>query len=265
VTACTLCQRPTDDREPVRHDRCANRLRADLVAIPGLYALMGAVLAPGTAGGARVSGTRTAPLPVRLEPLSQIGPGGMVTTLTLWERHVREERGLSAATERGLSARDLAAMVLFLRAQLPWMIEHYTQVVKFGYDLQDIVHTCRAAAGILPNMMRVGDCPNPLADDEPCGVALYADAYAEQIQCRWCKRTWFRPQWVPLGKKLRGIEDEEAETVGTDEMVLAASDSVVLKLSEGSVDFQGAEVSSEVAELAKVLNEPSGWSERLSA
>jgi hypothetical protein len=219
VTACTICRRPTDDRDPIRHQRCADRLRTDLADIPGLYALMGAVLAPGTAGGrSRVSGTTTAPLPVRLDPLSLRGPGGIITTLALWETHVRAERGLSAGIVRGISGRDLAAIVLFLSTQLPWMSEHYTQVEKFRTDLSDITRDCHATAGLLPNMMRIGDCPNLLPDEEACGIALYADAYADLVQCRWCKRTWFRPQWMALGAKLRGIEDEdETETVEDEE------------------------------------------------
>lgn len=214
MTICTICRRPLDPRrEQYRHQRCADRLRTNLTELPGLYALMGAVLAPGTAGGgARVSGTRTAPLPVRLEPLSLRARGGMVTTLALWETHVRAERGLSIGTVRGISGRDLAAVVLSLRAQLPWICDHYTQVEKLATDLRDIIRDCHATAGILPTMTRIGDCPNPLGDNEPCGTALHADPYAEQIQCRWCKRTWFRPQWVPLGKKLRGIEDDETGT-----------------------------------------------------
>lgn len=207
---CTICLHPTDGREPIRHDRCASRLAADLCDIPSHYALMGAVLAPGTVGGrAHVSGTRTAPLPVRLEPLSQRGPGGMVTTLAMWETHIRAERGLSAGTPRGISEGDLNAIVLFLRSQLAWATEQYSQVRKLASDLRNIIHECRAAAGILPNMTRIGDCPNPLGDNAPCGTALYADAYADQIQCKWCRRTWFRHQWVPLGKRMRGIGDED--------------------------------------------------------
>lgn len=223
MSTCTICRRPLNPQhEQIRHDRCADRLRTDLADLPGLYALMGAVLAPGTAGDrSRVSGTRTAPLPIRLEPLSQRGPGGMVTTLALWETHVRAERGLSAGTQRGISGRDLAAIVLFLRAQLPWMTERYMQVEKFGDDLRDIIHGCHAAAGILPNMMRVGDCPNLLPGDEPCGTALHADPYAAQIQCRWCRWTWFRPQWMALGKKLRGIEDEDETEAVEDERLSA--------------------------------------------
>ena len=210
---CTICLHPTDEREPIRHEGCARRLAADLCDIPGHYALMGAVLAPGTAGGrARVSGTRAAaPLPVRLSALNQRGPGGMVTTLALWETHMRAERGLSAGTPRGTSERDLNAIVLFLRSQLTWATEQYSQVQKLASDLRNIIHECRAAAGILPNMTRIGDCPNLLGDNAPCGTALYADAYADQIQCKWCRRTWFRHQWVPLGKRMRGIEDDETE------------------------------------------------------
>lgn len=213
MTTCRICRRPTNPyREPARHDRCEHQMRDHLVAIPGLYALMGAILMPGSVpGGGRVSGTRTAPLPARLEPLSLRARGGLVTTLTLWETDVRTERGLSAGVVRGLSERDLSAIVLFLRAQLPWIAEKYSQAEKFATDLRDIVHDCRAAAGILPSAMRIGDCPNPLADGDPCGTALYVDPHAEEIRCWWCRRTWSRPQWVPLGKRLRGEEEDSAE------------------------------------------------------
>lgn len=256
---CTICRRALDpDREQIRHQRCADRLRTHLIELPGLYALMGAVLAPGTAGGgSRVSGTRTAPMPVRLEPLSLRGPGGIITTLTLWETHIREERGLSAGTVRGIGGQDLAAIVLFLRAQLPWICDHYSQAEKLDADLRDIAHDCHAAAGLLPTMMRIGDCPNPLADEQPCGTALYADPYADQVRCRWCRRTWFRPQWMALGKKLRGIEDEEEQA--------PEDDLVRFKVSEGSIDLQGAEVSAEVMELLVAANKTPEWDERLSA
>jgi hypothetical protein len=202
---CTICQRPTDEREPVRHDRCANRLRADLVAIPGLYALMGAVLAPGTAGGARVSGTRTAPLPVRLEPLSLRARGGIVTVMATWEADWRETRGWEPG-HRGESERDLAAIVLWLRAHLPWAIESHPAIREFGEELRDVLRQGRAAAGLLPTMMRIGDCPAMLSDGQACATGLYADAYAETIQCRRCRATWRRPQWMLLGETLRGEE-----------------------------------------------------------
>jgi hypothetical protein len=145
---CTICRRPTDDRDPIRHQRCADRLRTDLADIPGLYALMGAVLAPGTAGGgAHVSGTRTAPLPVRLEPLSLRARGGIITILATWEADWRETREMTAA-QRGIRDRDLGAIVLWLRAHLPWAIEHHPAIQEFADEMRDVVRQCRAAAGL---------------------------------------------------------------------------------------------------------------------
>jgi hypothetical protein len=209
VTACTICRRPTGDRDPIRHQRCADRLRTDLADIPGLYALMGAVLAPGTAAaGAHVSGTRTAPLPVRLEPLSLRAKGGMVTMMASWEVDWRETRGMSPA-ERGSSERDLAAIVLWLRAHLPWAVESHPAVDEFASELRDILHACRAAAGLLPRVMRIGDCPADV-DGQACGAALYADPQGERIRCRKCGTTWWRGQWMLLGRILRGEEKTEA-------------------------------------------------------
>lgn len=208
MTACTICQRPTGpEREPIRHQRCANRLADDLRAIPGLYALMGAVLAPGSTGGnARVSGTRTAPLPVRLEPLSLRARGGIVTVMATWEADWRDVRGYAPA-ERGDSERDLAAVVLWLRAHLPWAIEAHPAVREFADEVRDVGRQCRAAAGMLPRMMQIGDCP-ALVDDEACGAALYAEPGAEEIRCRRCWTRWPRAHWMLLGKTLREADDE---------------------------------------------------------
>lgn len=203
---CTICQRALNpEREFVRHDRCANHLRTSLADIPALYALMGDVLAPGTAGDrTRVSGTRTAPLPVRLEPLSLRARGGIITILATWEVDWRETRGMAPA-ERGIGERDLAAIVLWLRAHLPWAIEHHLGIREFADEVRDIGRECRAAAGLLPHMMRIGDCPVDV-DGEACGAALYADPGAEEISCRRCRSSWPRAHWMLLGRTLRGEE-----------------------------------------------------------
>lgn len=210
MTHCTICRRPTDsDRDPVRHQRCATRLGENLRDIPAHYALMGAVLAPGTSSAAaRVSGTRTAPLPVRLEPLNLRARGGIITILATWEADWRETRGLTPAT-RGLSATDLSAIVLWLRAHLPWAITEHPAVDEFAAEIRDLLHQCRAVAGLLPTMTRIGDC-QALDGDQQCGAALYADAHAEEIRCRRCGSRWTRGQWVLLGKTLR-----EADTAAS--------------------------------------------------
>jgi hypothetical protein len=207
---CTICQRPLDpEREPIRHQRCAERLNAALSEISALYALMGDVLAPGTAGDrTRVSGTRTAPLPVRLEPLSLRARGGIITILATWEVDWREVRGMTPA-QRGNSDRDLAGIVLWLRAHLPWAIEHHPAIREFADEVRDVVRECQAAAGLLPHMMRIGTCPVD-CDGQPCGERLYADPQAEEIWCRKCRTRWPRAHWMLLGRTLRGEEEVAA-------------------------------------------------------
>lgn len=207
MTTCTICLRPTDEREPIRHDRCARRLDRNLDALPGLYALMGAVLAPGAvAGGGRVSGnTRTAPLPVRIEPLSLRASGGIVAAVATWEADWRETRGMAPAA-RGSGERDLSAIVMFLRAHLPWAIEQHPAIVEFDAEIAHLVHECRQAGGLLPVKTRIGVCP-ALVGEEACGAALYADPTAEAIRCR-CGARWGRGQWMMLGKAMR--EEVEA-------------------------------------------------------
>lgn len=203
---CVLCLCPLNpERESIRHQRCAERLNALLVDIPALYVLMGDVLAPGTAGDrTRVSGTRTAPLPVRLEPLSLRARGGIVTILATWEVDWRETRQMAPA-ERGASERDLAAIVLWLRAHLPWAIEQHAAIREFADEVRDVVRECRAAAGLLPHMMRIGTCPVD-CDGQACGEKLYADPQAEEIWCRKCRTRWPRAHWMLLGRTLRGEE-----------------------------------------------------------
>lgn len=205
MTTCTICLRPTDEREPIRHDRCAHRLDRSLAALPGLYALMGAVLAPGAvAGGGRVSGnTRTAPLPVRIEPLSLRASGGIVAAVATWEADWRDARGLAPA-RRGSSQDDLAGIVVFLRLHLPWAIEQHPAIQEFADEVSRLVHECRQAGGLLPSMTRVGECP-ALVGEEACGAALYADPMAEAIRCR-CGARWGRGQWMLLGRAMRGEE-----------------------------------------------------------
>lgn len=204
MNRCPICRRSAETVHPA----CAKRLNRRLSDLPALYALMAAVLEPGTAAGARVSGSRTPPLPVRLEPLNLRAPGGIVTILATWELDWREARGFTDGPERGNSTADLAAIVMFLRAHLPWAIEHHQAVAEFACEVGDLTASCYAAAGLRSDSMRIGTCPTMLADDQPCATALYADPYADAIRCRRCRATWSRPQWMMLGKTLREVEGE---------------------------------------------------------
>lgn len=202
MTSCPLCKRPSPDGA---HDRCRFAVDHRLGQIPGLYTALAAVLEPGRAAGARVSGSRTPPLPVRLEPLSLRGRGGIITILATWETDWRERRGLPPFTAHADREQLLAgehavdAVTMFLRAHLDWAITHHPAVDEFAGEVRDIVHECHRAIGALDNHLKIGTCPGDDNTGEPCGRKLYADPKATVIRCDHCNASWPQDKWLFLG------------------------------------------------------------------
>lgn len=200
MNACAICRRPADDV----HETCIKALDGRLQRIPGLYAELAAALEPGSSDGTRVSGTRTPPLPVRLEPLRLQCRGGIVSILATWETDWRERRGLSlnaarAYHEQLLDGRQvLTEVVGFLRAHLDWAVRQHPAVDEFAEEVADIIGACRAAIGDALGHMRIGRCPAQLGD-RTCGRVLYADPYADSIRCDRCRTDWPRSRWLLLG------------------------------------------------------------------
>lgn len=208
MTACPLCRRPAEDGP---HHRCRAAVDYRLGQLPGLYAALAAVLEPGVAPGARVSGSRTPPLPVRLEPLSLRAPGGIVTILATWETDWRDLRDLAPIPARagheqlldGVQA--LADIVRFLRAHLDWAIAHHGAVAEFAGEVRDIVQACYSALGAGDNLMRIGTCPTIDDTGRPCGRQLHADPYGTAIHCDRCGADWTRARWLILGGAMNDI------------------------------------------------------------
>lgn len=204
---CPLCGRRTEDAQP--HPGCIGALDTRLASIPQLYAELAAVLEPSSSAAARVSGTRTPPLPLRLEPLSLQCRGGIVSILATWETDWRDRRGLAriparAGREQLLdSARILADVVTFLRAHLDWAVREHPAVEEFAGEVREIIGACRLALGLTGDLKRIGQCPADL-DGRTCGRVLYADPYADDINCDRCRTRWHRSQWLLLGAVLAG-------------------------------------------------------------
>ena len=205
MTACPLCRRPAEQQ----HDRCRQALDEHLRQIPGLYRLLADVLEPGTSPSARVSGTRTPPLPARLEPLSLRGPGGITTDLATWETYWRHLRGLPPVAARAGTEQQLAGetvideLVKFLRTHLDWAIEHDPAVDRFAEAIHHIAESCHNALGLGNDHMKLGTCPNVIDDSgTPCGRTLYADPYLDTIRCPRCHAEWPRARWLILGATL---------------------------------------------------------------
>lgn len=185
------------------HEACLGALDSRLQRIPVLYAELAVALEPGSSAGARVSGTRTLLLPLRLEPLSLQCRGGIVSILGTWESDWRDRRGLVADhytdREQLLAGRaHLAHVTEFLRTHLDWAVQHHPAVDEFATEVADIVGACRAALGDVLGHMRIGRCPAQLGT-RTCGRVLYADPYADSIRCDRCGAEWPRARWPFLG------------------------------------------------------------------
>jgi hypothetical protein len=209
MNACPICGRGTDGP----HDRCYTVLFKRLIRIPQLYRLLAVVLEPGTTPGARVSGSRTPPIPVRIEPLSLRSHGGIVTVLALWEEAWRTRRGLTAAPARADTDLALDVVVEFLLAHLDWAVdqpENGAGIREFAGEVREITGSCHTALGLTTDLMQLGPCPGAHDDGRLCRRVLYADPYLSMIRCPGCSAEWPRDRWMILGRTLRDEQDRTA-------------------------------------------------------
>jgi hypothetical protein len=130
--ACTICLRALYENELGHQacrpctDRVDHNLRS-LAGPEGLYARLTHHLRPGSSnGGPAVSGSRTAPLPVRLEPLSLAARGGVVTILQTWLVDWHDLLGYRYPRWEGDLQQQCDQAVHRLRTLLPWAAEAAT-------------------------------------------------------------------------------------------------------------------------------------------
>ncbi|MEV8548354.1 hypothetical protein AB0L04_00665 [Streptomyces glaucescens] len=183
--ACTICNSHLFDHELTHQacrpctDRIDQQLRA-LAGPEGLYARLAHSLAPGSSGGGPVvSGSRTAPLPLRLDPLSLAARGGVVTILQTWLVDWHDLLGYRHPRWEGDLQQQLDQVVHRLRVLLPWAAEQHGAIAEFGTELASLVRQCRAATGSEKPPRRVGvSCT--------CGHTLRVTLDTAGVRCPAC-------------------------------------------------------------------------------
>ncbi|MFE9886837.1 hypothetical protein [Streptomyces scopuliridis] len=146
--ACTVCHRDLRADEIGRHAcrPCTDLVDINLRALAGpdgLYVRLNTRLAPGSgSGGPAVSGSRTAPVPVRLDILNLMTAGGPVlgpleTWVRDWETHGRAELG-----EAGTLQQRVDHAVRTLRFNLEWAATHHPAVDEFAHEIGQIRRQC---------------------------------------------------------------------------------------------------------------------------
>jgi len=182
---CTVCSRAlyADEFGHQACDPCTARVDQALRALAGsdgLYARLSASLHPGSgSGGPAVSGSRTAPLPLRLDPLSLAARGGVVTILQTWlidwhdllgYRHPRWEGGLQQQCDQ---------VVKRLRVLLPWAAERHGAFDEFAREVGQLRRQCEVhVTGEKPPFQFGVTCP--------CGTVLRITLDTPGRRCSGC-------------------------------------------------------------------------------
>jgi hypothetical protein len=205
---CTLCV--VYRREPIYAERpqvcewCRTRLDRDLALLAGTYAMLPAALIPGASTGQHVSGTRTPPLPVRVDALSLLGPGsaavadtngdqtGALPTAVLVDQWATDWRDTRLQGER-LPAPTVARLVDWLRARLDWACDHHPAVDEMADEVRrHLGELRRVVEGATRPGVGLGACPRP-DDGGTCGGRLAMDELdIDLIRCHGCGHCWAR-------------------------------------------------------------------------
>jgi hypothetical protein len=178
--ACRLCQ-----------DRVDQALR-QLPGPDGLYARLATRLTPGSGGGiGPVSGSRTAPLPLRLEPLSLMARGGVVTVLQAWQVDWHELLGWRHPRWQGGLQQQLDDVVKALRGNLDWAASSHPAVGDFAQEVTALVRQCeRQITGERAERRVSVACP--------CGTTLRVTVSTPGARCRGCGTQYARSDVLEL-------------------------------------------------------------------
>lgn len=212
ATRCVHCPRLLhfDELDRWACRVCEDRASEHIRELATWYPQLSAKLAPSGAGGdnaGHVTGaTRSAPLPVAIGPLDLIGPGGVVTQLRSIEDDWRKTLGWTIAPFRGDDRQNMAALVPFLKNNLPWACGRYGDVAEDLKTIRILHNRVDAVVnGRKEPQVPLGCCPVVTAEGVACGERLRVSPFANEIKCGGCGTRWGRDGWLRLGAQIQGF------------------------------------------------------------
>ncbi len=187
---------------------CCDVTLTRIAELPALFrqldttaTLMRGARRPGGGG----SGSKTPPIPPRLEVLALVGPGGVAARLSAIEDAWRKTLGWTVAPWRGSPAQAMPQLVAFLANNLLWACGSYESV---GQDIDDLRRLHGEMRAIVdderrPGRVQIGNCPVRL-DDGPCWTPLTASAASHRVRCGGCGMRW---ETIGEWRELRAAQD----------------------------------------------------------
>jgi len=191
---CTVCHHALYDSE-VAHQACrpcTRRVDDNLAALPALYVQLGSRLAPGSSsGGPAVSGSRTAPLPLRLEPLNLLARGGVVTILQTWLIDFHDLNDWTYPQWRGDLRRQCEDVVKRLRGNLLWAAASHPAFAEFAGEIRQLRGQCQAQVdGERPPRRVFVTCP--------CSQTLGFTLDTTGLRCPNCQQQYGHSELLDL-------------------------------------------------------------------
>jgi len=226
---CVACGKDlwTDELDRLACRPCGDRTLTRIRELPGLFTKLNttAALMKGarrvTSGG---SGSRTAPIPVRLDVLDMAGPGGVAAKLQAIEDSWRQALGWAPvihsddyrvfALWRTDPARMVPAHARFLGDNLLWACGSYESIAE---DMETIRHLHSGCTALVlderkPGRVQIGNCPVRFDDDGLCAAPLTASAASHRVRCGNCNTAWETlGEWRELRTAQEAVAAEGAE------------------------------------------------------
>jgi len=208
--ACASCSRDlwTDELGRLVCRPCEDRTAARIAELPALFRQLDSTAA--LMKGARratngSTGSRTAPIPPRLDVLNLVGPGGVAARLSAIEDAWRQTLGWTVAPWRGNPAQAVPQLAEFLANNLLWACSSYQEI---GQDVDDLWRLHGECAALVnderrPGRVQIGNCPVRVGDGV-CWTPLTATAASHRVRCGGCGTRW---ETIGEWRDLRAAQD----------------------------------------------------------
>ncbi len=199
---CALCRKAT---ERSLCPSCWEYSVEKLKSFSGKYKQLESEMLPAQGYGERVGGSKTPPIPVRVETL-HLRTGGISKPLMAHEAKIRIEQRHTRITFRGEEHNRIEISCKYLTAQREWIFTSYQDIAKLAADIDLINKQINTVLGYRSDLLTIGTCPSVDDKGETCGNKLQVNPVTltsfGDIKCRACNTVWSSEKWRLLGRVL---------------------------------------------------------------
>jgi hypothetical protein len=198
---CANCRKASE--KPIC-DSCWSFAVDQLRAFSKRYHELEDELSPSSgAHGERVSGSKTPPLPVRLETL-HLRTGGISTPLIKHEIEMRKMRQETRITWRGEEINRITVTCEYHIKRQQWTYDEYGDIADLATTIISISNKINYVLGHKSEDIVIGSCPTIDEEGKPCNAKLKVNPQmkALEVTCRVCGTVWDSTRWRLLGKMI---------------------------------------------------------------